>query len=316
MISRQGHLLGQHDQALQEITTALRELTLAVRSQPPVAPEPSAPAPGPSASPREPAIPAPQRYGGDLGSCRSFLTQCSLVFEMQPQTYPTERSRIAYLIGSLSGEALAWAAAVWERGSEVCNNYGAFTEDMRKVFDHPVRGKEASQRLLQLRQGSRSVASFAVEFRTLAAESGWNEEALQGVFQNALSSELKDRLTSWEEPKNLDHLISLAIHMDNRCAKDAEKEAPIHSPRPLSSHRLQLSHPTRSPLLLAMCGPLPPSRCRLDAHTLLPRRGNVVSDQELVCIAVLQDIVDPDVQPSREKNGLVSNPRDTGESLL
>ena len=228
MISRQGTLLGQHDQALQEIATALRELTLAVNSQPPVAPEPPAPAPSPSASPREPSIPAPQRYGGDLGSCRSFLTQCSLVFEMQPQTYPTERSRIAYLIGSLSGEALAWAAAVWERGSAVCHNYGAFTEDMRKVFDHPVRGKEASQRLLQLRQGSRSVASFAVEFRTLAAESGWNEEALQGVFQNALSSELKDRLTSWEEPTNLDHLISLAIHMDNRL-RERRRERSAHS---------------------------------------------------------------------------------------
>ena len=72
---------------------------------------------------------------------------------------------------------------------------------MRSVFDHPVRGKEASHSLLQLRQGSRSVASFAVEFRTLAAESGWNEEALQGVFQNALSSKLKDRLTSWKNPR-------------------------------------------------------------------------------------------------------------------
>ena len=81
---------------------------------------------------------------------------------MQPLTYPTERSRIAYLIGSLSGEALAWAAAVWERGSAVCYDYSSFTDEMRKVFDHPVQGREASQRLLQLRQGSRSVASFAV----------------------------------------------------------------------------------------------------------------------------------------------------------
>ena len=89
MISHQGTLLGQHNQALQEITAALRELTLAVSSQLPVAPEPAAPVPSPSASPREPTIPAPQRYGGDLGSCRSFLIQCSLVFEMQPLTYPT-----------------------------------------------------------------------------------------------------------------------------------------------------------------------------------------------------------------------------------
>ena len=81
---------------------------------------------------------------------------------MQPLTYPTERFRIAYLIGSLSGEALAWAAAVWERGSAVCYVYSSFTDEMWKVFDHSVRGREASQRLLQLRQGSRSVASFAV----------------------------------------------------------------------------------------------------------------------------------------------------------
>ena len=117
MISRQGILLGQHDQILQEITSNLRELTISVRSQHPVSPEPSSSVPGPSASSWEPFIPSPERYEGDLGSCLSFLLQCSLVVELQPQTYPTDKSRIANLIGSLRGEALAWAAAVWERGS-------------------------------------------------------------------------------------------------------------------------------------------------------------------------------------------------------
>ena len=65
-------------------------------------------------------------------------------------------------------------------------DYSAFTEEMRKVFDHPVRGKGASQRLLRLCQGSRSVASFAVEFRNLVAESGWNEEALEAYAKCAL----------------------------------------------------------------------------------------------------------------------------------
>ena len=216
VITRQGTLLGQHDQILQEITSALRELTVSVRSQRPASPELSSSAPSPSASSREPFIPAPERYDGDLGTCRSFLLQCSLVFELQPQTYPTEKSRIAYLIGSLRGEALAWATAVWERGSTVTENYSAFTEEMRRVFDHPVRGREASQRLLRLRQGSRSVASFAVEFRTLAAESGWNGEALQGVFLSALSDDIKDQLTSREESTDLDELISLSIRFDNR----------------------------------------------------------------------------------------------------
>lgn len=125
-----------------------------------------------------------------MGTCGDFLTQCSLVFEQQPQTYTTERSCIAYLINSTSGSARSWASAVWESRSAVCHSYLAFTAEMRKVFFffyHPVRGKEAARRLLSLRQGSRSVAELAVEFRTWAAVSGWNDESLKGVFTNALS---------------------------------------------------------------------------------------------------------------------------------
>ena len=138
------------------------------------------------------------------------------MFELQPQTYPTDKARIAYLIGALRGKALARATAVWERGSAACFDYSVFTEEIRRVFDHPVRGREASQRLLLLCQGSRSVASFAVEFRTFAVESGWNEEALQGVFLNALGSDVKNELTSREESSHLEHLIALTIWVDNR----------------------------------------------------------------------------------------------------
>ena len=130
-------------------------------------------------------MPGLERYEGDLGSCRAFLLECSLVFELQPQTYPTHKSRIAYLIRSLRGEALTWAEAVWERGSTACADYSAFTEEITEG----LRGREDSQGLLRLHQGPCSVASFTVEFRTLAAESSWNEEALQGVFLNALSGD-------------------------------------------------------------------------------------------------------------------------------
>lgn len=82
---------------------------------------------------------------------------------------------------------------------------------MRKVFDHPVRDKDAAKHLLPLRQGSRSVAEFTIEFRTFAAESGWNDEALQGAFQNSLNDHIKDELVSREEPPDLDQLIALAI---------------------------------------------------------------------------------------------------------
>ena len=173
------------------------------------------------------------------------------MFELQPQTYPTDKAWIAYLIGVLRGEALVWATAVWERSSAACSDYSVFTEEMWRVFDHPVRGREASQRLLLLSQGSRSVASFAVEFRTLAVESGWNEEALHGVFLNALGTDVKDELTSREESSDLEHLIALAIRVDNRLRERRRERAirssPTSSSMPPAASRppLSVSFPLR-----------------------------------------------------------------------
>lgn len=116
--------------------------------------------------------------------------QCSLVFEQQSYTYSSDTSKIAYVMGLLKGKALDWASAVRESQSHATVSYDYFVSEMRKVFDHPVQGRDAAKRLLSLRQGSRSVAEYSVEFRTVAAESGWNQEALQGVFLGGLSERM------------------------------------------------------------------------------------------------------------------------------
>ncbi|XP_027134474.1 protein enabled homolog [Larimichthys crocea] len=100
-LASQGTLIGQHDRVLHEVVETLRGLTATVsriQNQFSAAQSPSVPAspspfiPGPppampSYMPREPYVPAPERYDGDLGTCQSFLLQCSLVFDLQPQTY-------------------------------------------------------------------------------------------------------------------------------------------------------------------------------------------------------------------------------------
>lgn len=60
-------------------------------------------------SPREPFIPIPQSYSGDLGVCRAFLLKCALVFEQQPLMYASGKSRISFIMGLLSGKASEWA---------------------------------------------------------------------------------------------------------------------------------------------------------------------------------------------------------------
>ena len=63
----------------------------------------------------EPRLPPPERYSGEPGACRPFLTQCSFLFELQPSSYPLERARVAFIISQLTGRARDWGTAEWER---------------------------------------------------------------------------------------------------------------------------------------------------------------------------------------------------------
>ncbi len=96
-LTAQGAQVGHHEQLLQEVTETLKPLSTHVTrigsqvdffttrlsntapelqpSQPP----PVIPAAFPTLPAREPHVPVPERYSGDLGTCRAFLMQCSLI---------------------------------------------------------------------------------------------------------------------------------------------------------------------------------------------------------------------------------------------
>ncbi|KAL7890017.1 hypothetical protein AOLI_G00022750 [Acnodon oligacanthus] len=59
----------------------------------------------------------PERYAREPETCTGFLLQSSLVFEQQPSRFPTERSKVAYIISLLTSRALAWATSLWELDS-------------------------------------------------------------------------------------------------------------------------------------------------------------------------------------------------------
>lgn len=80
---------------------------------------------------------------------------------------------------------------------------------MLKVFDYPVRWREAVNQLLLLQQGNKSVSDFSSSFRILARETGRDQAVLQGIFLR-LSEELKDELAVRDTTLSLYPLINLA----------------------------------------------------------------------------------------------------------
>ncbi len=221
-LSKQGVLLGSHETQLQRLTDAVNQIGDTLQQLQALLPREhvvaSTPDPPPLAVPtsREPKIPAPQRYDGKPGTCKGFLTQVSLIFELQPSTFASEKAKIAYIISLLCDRALDWASALWRQQSPICLDLKVFTDTLQQVFDHPVSGREAARRLLDLCQGNQAVADYAIDFRTLASESRWDSEALVSTFYRGLSEDVKDELASRDWGSSLEELITLAIRIDNR----------------------------------------------------------------------------------------------------
>ena len=125
---------------------------------------------------------------------------------------------------------LDWALAFFQWHSLDSFTFSTFQEELKRTFDHPFREANAAKRLLNLKQGSQTVAEFMVEFHILAAETGWPDSVLQGVLIKALNEQMKDQLASQEEPSSFEDFITLAIRIDNRLAERRRERASCSQP--------------------------------------------------------------------------------------
>ncbi len=85
--------------------------------------------------------------------------------------------------------------------------------EMKRVFDRAVAGREAARILADLRQGERSVSDYSIEFRTLAAECRWNEEAQWDMFLHGLADRVQKEIYVLDLPTTLNGLIDLALRV-------------------------------------------------------------------------------------------------------
>ncbi|KAK3524674.1 hypothetical protein QTP86_000583 [Hemibagrus guttatus] len=86
---------------------------------------------------------------------------------------------------------------------------------IREVFEYPAGGKDISLQLMELHQGSDAAADYAIKFRTLAAQSGWNDASLWAVFRAGLNPKLQAELACRVEATTLSQFVATAIRLDN-----------------------------------------------------------------------------------------------------
>ncbi|KAI2661215.1 Transposon Tf2-9 polyprotein [Labeo rohita] len=206
-VSAQATMLTRHQQQLEHLTALTEQLVRAVQglqiATPPAAPPPTA-SPPPAAPPvtASPRLAFPEKFDGTPGKCKGFLLQCTLFVNQQPHLYPTDEGRIAFVCSLLTGKALEWATAVWDLG-------------FKEVFQPSPESSEAGEQIMALRQGRRTAAEYALDFRTLAAQSGWNDGPLKLHYRKGLQQDLQVELACRDENLSLSQYIELSIRVDN-----------------------------------------------------------------------------------------------------
>lgn len=178
----------------------------------------------------EPKIGNPERFDGNQKQVRPFLSSCRIQFALQPRTFSTEGAKVGYVITHLTGRARLWGTAEFDRQTPACASFSAFEEEMLKVFDLGSPTAEASQALLTIRQGNRTVADFSIDFRTLASQSSFNPEALVQAFLHSLADYIKDELVSHDPPSTLDAAIDLAVRIDRRIQTRRREKGRLSQP--------------------------------------------------------------------------------------
>lgn len=177
-MNRQEEQMVATGRAVQALVAQVSDLTAQFRQLRAESPGPSTAQPPPLASPssqvtnhHEPRLPSPALYAGEPRLCRAFLTKCSLFFSLQPLTFSSEQSKVAFVLTLLAGQAALWGPVVWENKHPCCSSFQALSEEMKRVFDHAVTGREAARALADLRQGiyrSQIIPSNSVLWRLSA----------------------------------------------------------------------------------------------------------------------------------------------------
>lgn len=132
----------------------------------------------------------PASFTGEAAECSGFLLQVQLFIQRQPQLFPSEDAKVAFLISLLSGKALNWAKAVWNNNNPIIHSFEQFSAHFSDVFSTTSGALSISDQILRLRQGSSSVSEYTLQFRTLAAASGWGEVALLGAYRHGLNPDI------------------------------------------------------------------------------------------------------------------------------
>lgn len=98
-----------------------------------------------------------EKFSGAQDQFLTFTIQCELFMVKRPVEFPTDRSKVAFVLSLLKEGAAWWAIPLIESNDAVLDNYQNFMQRFRAAFDIATRRDINNWEKYKLKQGNNHV---------------------------------------------------------------------------------------------------------------------------------------------------------------
>ncbi|KAI3615264.1 hypothetical protein WG66_003536 [Moniliophthora roreri] len=168
-------------------------------------------------------VATPDPFDGDCKETQRFLTEVEIYLRMHPTEYDIDEKKCLFFLSYLRGkDTQAWK----QRNTDLIFNWKSGDEELKwddlkgafKKHYLPINIKaDAQLRIEDMKMGERA-DNYVNEFRVLADESGYDDEALAHIFRKGLLFVLADKILNQPQgrPNDLNGWYKAAIRFDEQ----------------------------------------------------------------------------------------------------
>lgn len=163
--------------------------------------------------------PPPRKFSGKASEIEPFLNSLHRKFLKPYWRTVAEKGKIEYAIKLFEGEAAEWLDCAWRQEADRFCNFADFEKSIRLNFGGANEARDASAKLLALRQGSGSCQTYWRRFQILAGSAGYrrSDKPLVDIFLHGLCPSLRRALAASPDlPEDLEELARVACKVDSQ----------------------------------------------------------------------------------------------------
>ena len=165
----------------------------------------------------------PPKFSGKREECHSFFSHLALHFAKSPKDFEDDSAKVLFAVSYLEGQPFRHMEPYLtkiknnpdlEDYPTILTDFEVFEKAMTNSYGIANAPVAAAAKIKVLKQTS-TVAAYATEFRRLAMDLKWNDDALTSQFESGLKDSILDSLANEAIITDLEKLIERATELDD-----------------------------------------------------------------------------------------------------